>query len=582
MVSGRYHNLSIETDDTMVRGMRKRLVLICTVVMTVALACIIVTASMIGYSRMSDEADEILAVLEENNGAFPESMLSEDGTTDNAATNITVNGAPQNVRGRTLANGISTEAPYESRFFVVSVYSDGTMSADLGHIVSIGEASAFQMASDAIDTEHQRGFVGDFRYSISHHNGNTTVTFLDRGRQMDQLRTLVIGIGISEAAVFAMMLILITIWSKHAVMPIAESYAKQRRFIADAGHDIKTPITVIQADAEVLGIDYGYDNEWLQSIKEQCKKMDGLVNDLMLITRLDMSGMGTSRNSDDARLGKSAIDLSGIISTEACTYMSVARTMGKTLTVNVSDGIRVDGDEKGARRLIGILCDNAMKYSSDGSNVNVALREQKGSAVLTVTNSVEDVDRSSIDKWFDRFYREDTVRNHDRGDGYGIGLSIAKAVVTDMNGSIDATLSRDGHTLSMTIRIPLAKEDMPQRRFPWETAGSTTRRHGTKASGSERYRHHRHEHGTSNDTKDGMQNVKTSETDSGNVGDVSSSTQDTESPDDGVHKQERQHRRQGKFHGLMHGGRGKHSLYAVGASSSAAPIDRRRYYMKGL
>ena len=413
---------------------------------------------------MSDEADEILTVLEENNGAFPSSMLTEDDTADNATINIdvTANGTPQDTQNRTLANGISTEIPYESRFFVVSVYSDGTMSANLGHIASIGEASAMQMASNALKAGQSRGFVGDFRYSVSHHNGITTVTFLDRGRQMDQLRTLVIGIGMSEAAVFAVMLVLITIWSKHAVMPIAESYAKQRRFIADAGHDIKTPIAVIQADAEVLGIDYGYDNEWLRSIKEQCKKMDGLVNDLMLITKLDMSGMGTPHNHDDARLGKSTIDFSGIVSAEACTYMSVARTMGKTLTVNVSDGIRVDGDEKGARRLISILCDNAMKYSSDGSNVSVTLREQKGNAVLAVTNTVEDVDRASIDKWFDRFYREDTVRNHDRGDGYGIGLSIAKAVVTDMGGSIDATLSRDGHTLSMSVRMPLAREDRPQ------------------------------------------------------------------------------------------------------------------------
>ena len=530
-----HHSLSIGTDDTMVRGMRKRLVLICVVVMTVALACIITIASTIGYSRMSDEADEIIAVLEKNNGAFPASMLSENDTADNSTIDIDVtsNGTPQDTQGRTLANGISAEVPYESRFFVVNVYSDGTMSANLGHIASIDKASATQMASDALGTGHPRGFVGDFRYSVSHRNGITMVTFLDRGRQMDQLHTLVIGIGMSEAAVFAVMLVLITIWSKHAVMPIAESYAKQRRFIADAGHDIKTPIAVIQADTEVLGIDYGYDNEWLRSIKEQCKKMDGLVNDLMLITRLDMSGTGTPRIRDDARLGKSAIDFSGIVSAEACAYMSVARTMGKTLTVNVSDGIRVDGDEKGTRRLIGILCDNAMKYSSDGSNVRVMLREQKGNAVLAITNAVDDVNRSNIAKWFGRFYREDTVRNHDRGDGYGIGLSIAKAVVTDMGGSIDATLSRDGHTLSMTVRIPLAREDRPQRHLPWETVDATPRRHGTKARDAEQCRHHRNERGKQDgapdSTKGDTQHANTSDTDSGNAGDTGSNTKDADS-----------------------------------------------------
>lgn len=532
---GQHHSLSIGTDDTMVRGMRKRLVLICVVVMTVALACIIAIASTIGYSRMSDEADEILTVLEKNNGAFPASMLSENDAAGNSTINIDVtsNGTPQGTQGRTLANGISAEVPYESRFFVVNVYSDGTMSANLGHIASIDKASATQMASDALGTGHPRGFVGDFRYSVNHHNGTTMVTFLDCGRQMDQLRTLVIGIGMSEAAVFAVMLVLITMWSKHAVMPIAESYAKQRRFIADAGHDIKTPIAVIQADAEVLGIDYGYDNEWLRSIKAQCKKMDGLVNDLMLITRLDMSGTGTPRIRDDARLGKSAIDFSGIINAEARTYMSVARTMGKTLTVSVSDGIRVDGDEKGVRRLIGILCDNAMKYSSDGSNVSVTLRKQKGNAVLAVTNAVDDVNRSNIAKWFGRFYREDTVRNHDRGDGYGIGLSIAKAVVTDMGGNIDATLSRDGHTLSFTVKIPLAREDRPQRHLPWETADATTRRHGTKARDAEQRRHHRHEHGKQDGTPDGTkgdtQHAKTSDTDSGNAGNAGSGTQDADS-----------------------------------------------------
>lgn len=100
------------------------------------------------------------------------------------------------------------------------------------------------MTNDALGTGHPRGFIGDFRYSVSHRNGITIVTFLDRSRQMDQLHTLVIGIGMS-AAVFAVMLVLITIWSKHAVMPIAESYAKQRRFIADTEHNIKIPIAVI-------------------------------------------------------------------------------------------------------------------------------------------------------------------------------------------------------------------------------------------------------------------------------------------------------------------------------------------------
>lgn len=191
-------------------------------------------------------------------------------------------------------------------------------------------------------------------------------------------------------------------------------------------------------------------------------------------------------------------------------------------------------ERKGARRLIGILCDNAMKYSSDGSNVSVTLQKQKGNAVLAVTNAVDDINRSNIAKWFGRFYREDTVRNHDRGDGYGIGLSIAKAVVTDMGGSIDATLSRDGHTLSMSVRIPLAREDRPQRHLPWETADATPRRHGTKARDAEQRQHrHRHAYGKQDGTPDGTkgdtQHAMTSDTDSGNAGNAGSGTQDADS-----------------------------------------------------
>lgn len=146
---------------------------------------------------------------------------------------------------------------------------------------------------------------------------------------------------------------------------------------------------------------------------------------------------------------------------------------------------------------------------------------------------LHDVNRSNIAKWFGRFYREDTVRNHDRGDGYGIGLSIAKAVVTDMGGSIDATLSRDGHTLSMTVRIPLAREDRPQRHLPWETVDATPRRHGTKARDAEQRRHHRNERGKQDgapdSTKGDTQHANTSDTDSGNAGDAGSNTQDADS-----------------------------------------------------
>lgn len=446
------------SDHATITTMRRRIILVCIVVMTCILLCIIGVAYIVGYNQLADNADSVLNLIADNKGTIDAGSIPLN---TNAHSNQNSSEQAFMLQSQSIIN---SETPYESRFFIVSFTTDGNYSLDLSHIAAVDSEDALELATEALEEWHGRNaFIGDFRYTIVSYDNATHVIMLDRGRQIDQFHTLLLGVGLSETGIFAIMLLAIFIWSGHVIAPVAESYAKQRRFIADVGHDIKTPITVIQADADVLREMLGDeldddDKEWLDDITQQCKKMTGLVNDLITLSKMDATDAAEQKD-----IINEPADFSRIVHEETKSYAAIAKTEGKKLEVSIENGIMVSGSKKTLQRLISVLCDNAMKYSVDSSTISINLARCHGTAELSVINAVEDIDKNSISRWFDRFYRADTARNHDDSTGYGIGLSLAANAVKSMHGTIQALLSKDGKTLTMLVRLPLYKEHRHHR-----------------------------------------------------------------------------------------------------------------------
>ena len=233
--------------------------------------------------------------------------------------------------------------------------------------------------------------------------------------------------------------VLVVLLSKMVMKPVQESYEKQKSFITDAGHEIKTPLTIIDADATILEMDCGEDNEWIKDIRAQVGRLSALTKDLIYLSRME---------EEKPQVQMIDFPLSDVITETAQSFQSLAKVQDKTFTVEVEPMLNLCGDEKAITQLISILLDNALKYSDEKGTISLKAHSKGRSVCIEVYNTAEHVEVSELGKLFDRFYRADKSRNSQTG-GYGIGLSIAKAVVEAHKGRISAS-SADGKSLTIT------------------------------------------------------------------------------------------------------------------------------------
>lgn len=408
----------------MIRKLRAKLIIASLLSLLLVLSVIIGVAGVLNYTSLVSDADSVLAILRENDGTFP--LGDPPGGKDRFR------------EGRRF----SPELPYESRYFTVFLSESGSViSVNTGKIAAVDTSTAIDYAVEAVASGAARGFADDYRFTVYASGEETHVVFLDCGRELGSFRSfLATSAAVSAAGLLAVTLLVI-FFSGRIVKPFSENYEKQRRFITDAGHELKTPLTIIDADAEVLEMDLG-ENEWLGDIRTQTKRLAELTNSLILLSRME----------EQPRMEKIEFPLSDVVEETVETFQALARTRGKTLSSRVQPMLSMNGDEKAIRQLLTILLDNAVKYADEGGRIEAVLEKQKNTLRLSVFNTAESVSRESLAHLFDRFYRADASRNSGTG-GYGLGLSIASAVVAAHRGKISAS-SPDGKSLRITAVFP--------------------------------------------------------------------------------------------------------------------------------
>ena len=216
------------------------------------------------------------------------------------------------------------------------------------------------------------------------------------------------------------------------IKPVEKAWNQQKEFIANASHELKTPLTVISTNTDVV-LSYPEDTvesqtKWLNYIKNETVRMSKLVNNLLCIAKYDAKRIETASEK---------IDLSNIVETISLQYEPLAFENKKTLITDIDSGIQILGDDDKIKQVVNILMDNALKYSLPDGTIKLSLKRIKQSSVcLTVSNTSENIEQEQLDKIFDRFYRVDTSRNRKTG-GSGLGLNIAKTIVENHKGTIN-------------------------------------------------------------------------------------------------------------------------------------------------
>lgn len=411
----------------MIKKLQRKFVAVAMLSLFIVLLIIIGTVNILNYTRMADDAQRTINILKENDGSFPKPDMKPG-------------------HGKEMFMGMSPEAPYESRYFSVLMDGSGNVSTiDTGKIAGTDTDEAAEYAEKVLECGRTSGFMGQYRFGVKDKDNGTLIIFLYCGRELSNFRAvLLISVGISFAGMLAVFLLLI-FFSGRIVKPVSESYEKQKRFITDAGHEIKTPLTIIDADAELVGLDCG-ENEWLEDIRKQTKRLTALTNDLIYLAKME-EGQKSST--------KIEFPLSDVVEETAESFRARAVNENKKLDIDIQPEITYCGDEKAVRQLVSILVDNAVKYSDGTGSISVKLEGQGGTSKLSkgfrlqVFNSCEHIEPESVKHLFDRFYRAEQSRNSQTG-GYGIGLSVAKAVVDAHKGKITADTA-DGKSLRITV-----------------------------------------------------------------------------------------------------------------------------------
>jgi len=417
----------------MIRKLQRKFVLAAMLSLLIVLGLLIGLINVLNYRTLVRQADETLSMLSELSGNPPGGFTFGDREPPEGRVDA----------GRGPGHDWNGERPYQARYFSVTLSEAGEAAeADLRNIVTIDEQSAVDMAKAAAEKEREKGFSGDYRYLGVPAESGTRWLFLNRERELSTFRSFLwTSIGISAAG-FLMVFLLLALFSSRIVRPIAQSYEKQKQFITDAGHELKTPITIIRADADVIEEDL-CGNEFLSDIRTQTERLSSLTNDLIYLSRME---------EERAAPELTELPLSDLVSDAAQPFRAIARTQNKPFTTEIQPALTMRGEEKSIGKLVSILLDNAMKYSPDGGDVTLSLKKAGKQLLLSVTNAATTVDKGSQDRLFDRFYRADASRNSETG-GFGLGLSIAKAITETHKGKIHA-YSSDGRSLTVEATFP--------------------------------------------------------------------------------------------------------------------------------
>ena len=401
----------------MLKKMRWRFILASMTAFTVVMTLLVVGINLITYFRNTASQREMLTEI-----AGYRSMVQENPE----ETHLPISQMPW---------APNPGGEFTARFFAIECSAEGEMNIfDREYISSVDEDTARSYATAILEKGKSAGVYRDYRYLVQETGSGLTLTFLniaDAGLTQKNLllTSLVIWAG-SLLVVFGLVLL----FSKKAIRPFVKNMEQQKRFITDAGHELKTPITSIRTSADILSAELE-DSEWLENIQAQSSRLTTLVNNLVLLSRL---------GEDTPFPEMTEFSLSEVVWETAENFRARMKAEGKKYTQSVAEDVTMHGDREAIQKMVSILLDNAIRYSGAEGEINLKLHKSAKKILLEIENSCDTSRISDPERLFERFYRPDASRASGTG-GSGIGLSIAKSIAENHRGTICVKLPDSGH-----------------------------------------------------------------------------------------------------------------------------------------
>lgn len=383
---------------------------------TAVLLVVLVAVNVVNYRQTVNQVDRLVTMLVNNDGTFPDAP--EGGM---APKEHPEHGMPKGMEFR-------KDDQMATRYAVVRVANDEIQSVDQSHLVSLDETALKELGLRLAQGTSTQGWEGSLRYQVAKTDAGTMVVLVDANKETQQVSRLMMVTGAVFVLCLAVVYVLVRLVSKRAIRPFVENVERQQQFIANASHEIKTPLAVLSANTDLLAM-MGTEAKFVDSNKRQIKRLNSLVEQMLILSRYD---------EGEAAATKEEVDLVAV--TKAIVEEILPVLNEKELQVEFTGEAQtiITTNKSAMTELIRILLDNAMKYTVGEPVITVEAKRNQ----LAIGNETEPMTKEQVSQIFDRFYRVDSSRNRTTG-GSGLGLSIAQKIAETNNVQLTAELTSE-------------------------------------------------------------------------------------------------------------------------------------------
>ncbi len=419
----------------MIRHLKRRFIITATLCAAVVILVLGIGINMLNWRQVNDSLKGMMNFLLHNEGQFPISdQIGRPAETSREPF-------PHPPAGME-----SPEARFRTRFAMAKTDGQGSILwKNSDNLVSLDQEELTQLISTIVNqTGNQAGAgrKGIYLYQVEPREDGALIVVLDASQQLDTCVTLLKVTLCISAVCILLVGVIAAFCAPRAIWPIVESQQRQKQFVTNASHELKTPVAIIQANVEALELTGG-ESQWTQNIKFQSGRLIQLVRNLTLLARLDEEGRPVQFQD---------LELSALVQDMTEGFAQVMQGKELAYQVQIQPDLWVRGNREELQTMLSVLLDNAAKYALPDSTVRVQLREEDGRVLLTVSNGAVPLDATRLNRLFERFYRPDTSRTRQAG-GAGVGLSIAKAITQSHGGTIQV----EQEASIITFRVSLKK-----------------------------------------------------------------------------------------------------------------------------
>ena len=383
---------------------------------TAVLLVVLVAVNLVNYRQTVDQVDRLGTMLVNNDGTFPDAP--EGGMVPKEHPE---HGMPKGMEFR-------KDDQMATRYAVVRVANDTVQSVDRTHLVSLDEAALKEVGLRIAQGTATKGWEGSLRYQVAKTDAGTMVVLVDANRETQQVSRLMMVTGAVFILCLAVVYVLVRLVSKRAIRPFVENVERQQQFIANASHEIKTPLAVLSANTDLLAM-MGTEAKFVDSNKRQIKRLNSLVEQMLILSRYD---------EGEAAMAKEEVDLVAVTKAIVEEILPVLNERGLQVEFTGEAQTIVTTNKSAMTELIRILLDNAMKYTVGEPVITVEAKRNQ----LAIGNETEPMTKEQVSQIFDRFYRVDSSRNRTTG-GSGLGLSIAQKIAETNDVQLSAELTSE-------------------------------------------------------------------------------------------------------------------------------------------